>query len=348
MQRKPTMTDVARLARVGTMTVSRVLNASQHVSPETARRVREAVARLGYRPNEMARALRNSKTRTIGLLVPNLHDTFFATCAHALNMVAKQHGYTVLLNLTNDDTEHEYNEAQRMMQRHVEGLVVIPADPDRCRLGSREFQEIPVVTLDRPLADSECHVDSVLTENEAGMRQATEHLIQVHGLQRILFIGHKPELYTMKVRYAGYASAMHAAGLTPRADSSCNSGENAVSIVQTALRQPEPPQAIISANNLTTRRVLSALLSLGLRVPEQLALAGFDDLELSDLLHPALTVVRQPVIALGQRAAQILFAKLQERVPLEEVAQVVLPAELVIRHSCGCAYQPKSGILSDF
>ena len=90
----------------------------------------DAVARLGYQPNEMARALRNSKSRTIGLLLPNLHDSFYANCAHALNVVAQEHGYTVLLTLTNDDSEHEYAEARRMQQRNVEGMVVIPADPE--------------------------------------------------------------------------------------------------------------------------------------------------------------------------------------------------------------------------
>ena len=343
MQRKPTMNDVARQAGVGTMTVSRVLNNSEHVSPDTAERVRNAVALLGYRPNEMARALRNSKSRTVGILLPNLHDTFFATCAHALNMVANQHGYTVLLTLTNDDSEHEFNEAQRMMQRHVEGLVVVPADPDLCRLAGHEFRDIPVVTIDRPLSsDGGCKVDSVLTENEAGMRQATEHLIEVHGLRNILFLGHKPGLYTMVRRYAGYESAMRTAGLLPQQDLTCDSEEAAVSIIRAAMAGSEPPEGILSANNLTTRRVLSALLSLGIPVPERLALAGFDDLELSDLLHPALTMVRQPMSALGQRAGQILFARLGQGVPPAEFAHVVLPAELIVRHSCGCAYQPGS------
>ena len=335
------MNDVARVAGVGTMTVSRVLNGSQHVSPETADKVRRAVAQLEYRPNEMARALRNSKSRTIGLLLPNLHDTFYATCAHALNMVAKHHGYTVLLTLTNDDTEHEYQEAQRMMQRHVEGLVVIPANPEISKLGGFEFSDVPIVTLDRPLPEGRGRrLDSVLTENEEGMCLATQHLIRVHGLRRILFIGHKPGLYTMVRRYEGYARAMCEAGLSTRYDFGCVSEDATFAIVRTAMASDDPPEAIISANNLATRQVLSACLQLGLRVPDQVALAGFDDLELSDLLHPALTVVRQPMSALGEKAAQILFSKLRDETSADTVREVVLPAELVVRHSCGCAYQP--------
>ncbi len=341
MTRKPTMNDVAQTAGVGTMTVSRVLNGSDHVSEETAERVRKAVAQLGYRPNEMARALRNAKSRTIGLLLPNLHDTFYATCAHALNMVANAHDYTVLLTLTNDDSGHEYREAQRMLQRHVEGMVVIPAGSDRCRLGEPEFREIPVVMLDRPLpAGGVGEADSVVTENEMGARLATEHLLQVHGLSRILFLGHRSGLYTMERRFEGYASAMRAAGHTPRGDFNCASAADTEQILRAALSGSSRPEALFGGNNMTTRRILSALLRLRYRVPEDLALVGFDDLELGDLLHPALTVVRQPAEELGKTAGRILFAKLKKQVALREISQVVLPVELLVRHSCGCPYQP--------
>lgn len=337
------MNDVARAADVGTMTVSRVLNGSQHVSPHTAERVRAAVARLGYQPNEMARALRNYKSRTIGLLLPNLHDTFYATCAHALNMVANEHGYTVLLTLTNDDSAHEYNEARRMLQRHVEGLVVIPASSDVCRLGEPEFREVPTVTLDRPLPPEFAgEVDSVVTENEIGARLATEHLVREHGLRRILFLGHKPSLYTMDRRCRGYTAAMTAAGLVPSTNFECTSGKATTEVLEKALRGPERPEALFSANNLTTRQALSALLQLGLRVPEDIALVGFDDLELGDLLHPALTVVRQPAKELGLTAGRMLFSKLNKQSGGGAACHAVLPVELVLRHSCGCAYKPGS------
>ncbi len=341
MTRKPTMNDVAETAGVGTMTVSRVLNGSNHVTEETAERVRQAVAKLGYRPNEMARALRSLKSRTIGLLLPNLHDPFYATCAHALNMVANAHDYTVLLTLTNDDSGHEYREAQRMLQRHVEGLVVIPAGSARCRLDEPEFREIPVVLLDRPLSPgAEADSDSVVTENEAGARLATEHLLQVHGVRRILFLGHRSDLYTMEQRHLGFARAMEAAGLTPRSDFSCGSEAETEQVLRKALAGPDRPQALFAANNLATRRILSALLRLRCRVPDEIALVGFDDLELGDLLHPALTVVRQPAEELGKTAGRVLFAKLKKQVALHQTSQTVLPVELLVRHSCGCAFQP--------
>jgi LacI family transcriptional regulator len=341
MQRKPTMNDVARAAGVGTMTVSRVLNNSQHVSEQTAARVKKAVAELGYHPNEMARALRNFKSRTIGLLLPNLHDSFYAVCAHALNMVAKEHDYTVLLTITNDDSSHEYREAQRMMQRHVEGLVVIPAKSELCRLGEAEFQDIPVITLDRPLSQThEGELDAVIVENEIGSRLGTEHLIEAHGKRSIFFIGHKPGLYTMEERSKGYRAAMAVAGLRVQESFDCTSEDSAMQILKQRFDSANPPDAIFSANNLTTRHVLSALLRLKLRVPEDVSLIGFDDLELGDLLHPALTVIAQPVEELGKTAGRMLFSKMKKQVALEQISQVVLPVQLVVRHSCGCAYTP--------
>src|SRR6201986_2692128 len=134
MERKPTMNDVARIAGVGTMTVSRVLNGSANVAEDTAKRVYRAIEKLGYRPNEMARALRSLKSRTIGLIVPYLYDPFFAACAHAVNIVAREHGYSVILTTSNEDPATEFAEAQFMLQRHVEGLLLIPADIRRSRV----------------------------------------------------------------------------------------------------------------------------------------------------------------------------------------------------------------------
>src|SRR6201996_5056758 len=138
MERKPTMNDVARVAGVGTMTVSRVLNGSANVTEETAKRVYRAIEKLGYRPNEMARALRGLKTRTIGLIVPYLYDPFFATCAHAIGVAAKKKGYSMILSTSNEDPEIEGAEAHLMLQRHVDGLIVIPTETKNSQLVSPE------------------------------------------------------------------------------------------------------------------------------------------------------------------------------------------------------------------
>jgi LacI family transcriptional regulator len=209
------MHDVAGAAGVGTMTVSRVLNGSAHVATETADRVYAAIKKLGYRPNEMARALRGLKTRTIGVIVPYLYDPFFATCAHAISTAAKKKGYSVILATSNEDPEEEGSEAQLMLQRHVDGLVLIPSESRHSQLSRPEFHKIPIVTLDRPATDR--RFDSVLVQNQSGAKLAAQHLIAEHGHTRIAYIALNRHLYTMKSRYEGYRRAMVDAGLKPQA-----------------------------------------------------------------------------------------------------------------------------------
>ena len=147
------MSDVARLAGVGTMTVSRVLNGTAHVAEETALRVQTAIDRLRYRPNELARAFRCHRSRSIGLILPYLYDSFFANCAHAVTTVAKERGYSVIITTSNEDPDTEYDEAEQMLRWNVDGLVVIPARFRRSRLTRALFGKTPVVAFDRPVAD---------------------------------------------------------------------------------------------------------------------------------------------------------------------------------------------------
>jgi LacI family transcriptional regulator len=334
MDRKPTMNDVARVAGVGTMTVSRVLNASAHVSEETAARVYRAIDKLGYRPNETARALRGLKSRTVGIIVPYLYDPFFATCAHAINTVAKEKGYSVILTTSNEDPETEYVEAQLMLQRQVDGLIVIPADAHRSRFSRAEFDKTHIVTLDRPVEDR--RFDSILVQNQSGSKRAVQHLIADHGHKRIALIGLSKSLYTVRARFEGYRRAMLEAGLEPKPSFKCTSQELTSAIVAEVMRDKHPPTAFFTTNNLTTRYTLRALLDLGVRIPDEVAVIGFDDFELAEILHPRLTVVRQPAAEVGRVAADLLFDRLSRDEFPTVGNKVVLPVELVIRHSCGC------------
>lgn len=333
MAKPARMSDVAKAAGVSTMTVSRALNHNPNVSDETRRRVLEAIERLRYHRNELARSLREKRTRQIGMLVPNLFDPFFANCAHAIGMVAKQHNYSVIIATSNEDPGAEFEEANRMLHRKVEGVVVIPAawPHRRSRLLSPEFHSLPMVALDRPL-ESKRH-DTVLVRNRNGGKIGTRHLIEL-GHKRIAFFGFAPVLYTMRTRQQGYREAMLDAGLEPDVQTVTDALETSVSALRALVAGKRPPSALFCANNLITQHVLHGLRALGMQLPQPIALVGFDDFETADLLQPGITVVRQPTECLGRTAAEVLFARLEGKANGKS-RRIVLPVELVVRGSCG-------------
>jgi len=334
MNRKPTIKDVASLAGVGPMTVSRLLNQSAHVSEVAAARIYSAIEKLGYRPNEMARALRGQKSHTIGIIVPYLDDPFFAVCAQAINAVARQKGYSVILTTSNEDAGIEYAEAQLMLRRHAAGLIIIPATEGPSRLGLPEFHATHIVAVDRPLEDHRCC--SVLVENVSGAESAVDHLISKHGHKRIAFAALNDHLYTFQARLEGYTRAMHQAKLTPLPVLHCCTQEAASAALLNALRGPHAPTAIFTANGLTTHYTLKALLDAGVRIPDDIGLVAFDDFDMAEVLEPRVSVVRQPAQELGRVAANLLFDQMAAPEVSRQGAKVVLPVEWVPRNSCGC------------
>jgi LacI family transcriptional regulator len=331
-QRAVRMRDVADRAGVGMMTVSRVLNGTAHVTDETSARVSRALKDLQYQPNLMARALRGHGTRSIGDIVPYLYDPFFASCAHAISAVAKQHAYSVLIATSDERADTETEAARDLLRRQVEGIIVIPAANGRSHLRDPEFHCTPMVAVDRPIPRS--HIDRVLVENQRGAILATEHLIQ-HGHKRICFIGLSQKIYTMHARLTGYNKAMHGAGLKPEVFSNAAGEAATLDFLRSVLGRPNPPTAIFAANGLASRDVLHAVAALDIHVPEEIAFIGFDDFALADILRPSLTVVRQPVERAGEEAAQLLFSRLNGGADLP-MQKLNLPVELIIRRSCGC------------
>jgi LacI family transcriptional regulator len=336
VKRLPTMKDVAQLAGVGTMTVSRFLNGSASVSKEASERVEKAIRTLHYRPNQMARALRGQRSRSIGLIIPYIYDPFFAAFGHCVTEVAKQRGYTVLITTSDEDPETEYNEASQMLQRYVEGLIVIPANHGVTRLNKALMGRVPLVAFDRPI--DEPAFDTVLVQNQSGARRLTEHLIG-HGHRRIVFMGLRRDLYTIDARFQGYRRAMSEAGLPAEPCFNCASMESTRQVIENHLCSSQPPTAYLTSNTLASRFVLTELLRRNIKVPGEIALAAFDDFYLADILSPPLTVARQPVEELGRAAAKQLFARLDNRNSTQTGVRTVLPVDLVLRQSCGCTHQ---------
>ena len=336
VKRPPRMSDVARLAGVGTMTVSRVLSGSVPVSEGTAKRVYNAIAALNYRPNEVARALRDQRSHQIGIIVPNLIDPFFAICAHTVSVVAKEHDYSVIIATADEDVNIEYDEAVRMLRRQVEGFVIIPAASGVSRITGAEFAQTPIVTLDRPIENS--MYDSVVVENKFGALLGVNHLIQ-HEHRYIAFFGLSRALYTIKGRFDGYREAMKHAGLKSEAYFGNGTQTDMFVTIREVMRRKNPPTAIFCSNNLIARNTIHALASLNVRIPEQVALVGFDDFETANILNPPITVVRQPITDLARMGANILFSRLLNCDTSSGPKHIVLPVELVIRESCGLRHK---------
>lgn len=336
------MRDVAELAGVGTMTVSRVLSGSVPVSAEIRSRVMAAVKQLDYRPNEVARSLREARTRSIGVIVPNFYDSFFACCAHEINLVAQEHGYSVVVTTSGEDARTEYDEASLMMRRNIEGLIVIPAWVGESQLMKQEFASVPIVALDRPIDtedEASSNLCSVVVENREGSARGVQHLIE-HGHRRIVFLSLSNELYTLSERHAGYEKAMKTAGLEPEAYFTCATLQSTLAVLRELKSANKMPTAIFSSNNLVTQHTLHALAALKLSIPKRVAIVAFDDLEMFDIFLPPVTVVRQPIKQLGRCAAELLFARLKtppgRAAATGESRSLVLPVELLLRQSCGC------------
>jgi LacI family transcriptional regulator len=320
------------------MTVSRVVNGGSYVSPATEKRVRAAIRRLGYTPNEAARMLKGQRARMIGLVVPDLADSFFATCANAVQQVAGTHGYMTLIVTSERSIETESNEIAMMAARRIAGLLIVPSrmDADK-RLRELQQADIPVVALDRTLEGADA--GEVIVENAGGAEEAVRHLI-AHGHKRIACIGYDAKVYTIHQRILGYRRAMKEAGLKPEMWTNLTTSAATESLLRQLMSEAGRPTALFTLNNVTTIHALQAVRAMQVRLPRDLAMIGFDDLELAPLLDTPLTAVRQPALELGRSAARMLFEMIRysHDVGTGETPErrIVLPTELIVRASCGC------------
>jgi LacI family transcriptional regulator len=331
-RRAPTMRDVAALAGVSLKTVSRVVNAEPGVSPRLVDRVVEAVRLLDYRHNLTASSLRRSdqKTASIGLLLEDVSNPFSSALYRAVAEVARQRGTLAFAGSSDEDPVKEAELLRAFVARRVDGLIVVPSGRDGGRLLSeRERLGTPTVCVDRPAPFLE--VDSVTVDNRAGARLAVRHLA-AHGHRRIAFLGDLGTIWTAEERRLGYVQGLAAEGVAydpalVRQDLS--SIDAAQAAVLALLAQPEPPSGLFAGQNLVTIGAIHALRRLGLQ--HRVALVGFDDFLLADLLDPAVSVVAQDPATLGRSAAEVLFARLDgDRSPPRHL---VVPTRLVPRGS---------------
>ncbi|MFJ4677749.1 MULTISPECIES: LacI family DNA-binding transcriptional regulator [unclassified Kitasatospora] len=338
--KRPTMKDVAEAAGVSLMTVSRVVSNTPGVSPDTAAKVEQAVRRLGYQRNDNARNLRQKRlgTSTIGLVVDDLANPFYALMARSIEDEAHRRGCVVLVGSTNDEPRREREVIAAFTARQVDGLIIVPT------IGSHGFLKpameagTQVVCVDRPAKDLD--VDTVTVDNRDGARRAVTHLLD-HGHTRIAYLGDRYDIWTQRERHAGYLDALRARGLAPDPALVRHGLRSHLDtrLALAALRAlPEPPSALFSSNDLITLGVLDRADGPDgpdgpetADVPAPMAIVGFDDLPLAKRLNPPLTVVSQDPVAVGSTAANLLFARITG--DRSAPRQVVLLTRFVERRS---------------
>lgn len=332
--------DVARQAGVSISTVSRALNGNTHVNSDVKKRVEAAAEALAYQPNPAARSLRTNRSRIIGLLVSDIQNPFFMGLIRGVEDEALRHEYSLILCNSSENPQREQQYLDILYAERVAGAIIVPT---RERLGEealRRFQErrIPIVAVDRRVKDQS--IDTVLVDNVRGAREAVAHLI-ANGYRRIGIITGPTSITTGRERLEGYWQALQEAGI-PRDSSIERCGtfkaESGQEIAEQLLDLTPAIDAIFAGNNLLTLGVLKAIQARNLRVPDEIAFVGYDEIVWAELVSVSLTTVIQPVYELGSAAALRLFQRLQNPA-VQPRQEITLAPTLRVRESS----QPRAG-----
>lgn len=323
--------DVARQAGVSTATVSRVLSGKPYVSDDLRERVMSAVQDLNYRPSRVARSLRVQRSSIIGLIVSDIQNPFFTSVARAVEDTAYKHKFSVFLCNSDENSEKETMYVELMVAEHVAGVILSPT------LGQNDIYRhlaeagVPAVAIDRRVTNVD--IDSVLVDNVGAARQAVLHLLEM-GHRRIGAVIGTPVSSTGEERLRGYVEALQMYGLAVEPELIRTGAPRIATghdFANELLALPQPPSAIFTGNSLLTLGALSAIHARGLRIPDDIGIAAFDEMEWMYFVKPALTVVAQPTYELGRTAVDLLLQRMED--PDRPYQEIVLEAALHIRES---------------
>ncbi|SEM19424.1 LacI family DNA-binding transcriptional regulator [Streptacidiphilus jiangxiensis] len=323
--KRPTMVDVAREAGVALRTVSRVVNNDPTVGPEYVSKVEAAIAALNFRPDERARQLRTGVTGTIGAAVRRIAEVNPELAA--IEQTARDCGLTLLAASTDFDEPREREILISMCRQRLDGIIVEPYGENHAYLQPELDAGMPLVAMDRPM--SGISVDCVMSDNASGIGIAFHHLSQ-HGHRRIAYIGDSELVFSGRERAAAFRAALRAHGqpIEGLVHPGPITTERVCAALDTALHGDDPATALVTGNMDTTLTVLRCL---GPQAAAQLAIVGFDEVPLADLLQPALTVVAQETFTIGRTAVELLRARMAD--PSRPVQTVVVPVTLKVRGS---------------
>lgn len=304
-----TIKDVAALAGISYTTVSHVLNKTRPVSEPVRLKVEAAIAQLDYVPSAVARSLKARNTCTIGLLIPNGINPYFAELARGIEDHCERNGFCVILCNSDDNPEKQRNYLRVLLEKRVDGLIVSSVDGDVSIAGGLAEVRTPLVVVDRELEGIEA--DMVRIDHEQGAYLATTHLLGL-GHRRIACIGGPMNTPVADMRLAGYRRAMHEAGIEVLPGWAVNSEFSSPAGYEAAVKllNGQPPTAIFAGNDMIAIGVLRAAAERQVGVPKDLSVVGFDDIQMSRYVYPALTTVGQSIRQLGETAAEMLLRRI--------------------------------------
>jgi LacI family transcriptional regulator len=332
--------EVARLAKVSTATVSRTINGSDKVTPETKERVQRAIDELKFYPNTWARALGSGRSRLYGLIISDITNPFFPELVKSFEDVAVQYGQEVLVANTNYDPERMELCVSRMLQRKVDGVAIMTSEMDERWVTEFQSRDIPLVFLDTGTVHDLS--SNIVVNYAAGVDAAVEHVVSL-GHTELAFISGPIMLRSARVRREAFVGCLKrkgmAGGLMEEGNHQVSGGHDAMARLLSGRKRPT---AVLASNDMTAIGALGAIHERGLRVPEDISIVGFDDIQISAFTQPALTTVRLSRDEIARVAFRALYSSRQDG---EKGAEYAVQAELVVRQSTGPA--PGKGTLSE-
>jgi len=330
-ERKLNIGEIARRAHVSTATVSRTLNQSGAVRPETARKVWRAAAALNYYPNSHARALVSGRSRLLGLIVSDITNPFFPELVHSFEALATAHRYDVILTSTDYQTAYMTNCVRRMLERKVDGVAIMTSEMDMELIKELARRGVPLVFMDVGRVGP--RMSHVLIDYANGIRQAVDHVIDL-GHTRVGFITGPLDLHSARTRRQAFLDGLRARGIKPdpklvrEGTHTADGGQQAMAAL---LKQTKRPSAVVCSNDWTAIGALHAIDAARLRVPDDISVVGFDDIPLASYTSPPLTSVRMSAGDVGSTAFDALFRLIGGERLEGDVYQV--PTQLVVRQS---------------
>ncbi|WP_342332712.1 LacI family DNA-binding transcriptional regulator [Pedobacter sp. FW305-3-2-15-E-R2A2] len=333
-----TLKDIAKALGLSTSTVSRALRDTHEISAATKKIVLAYAKEINYQPNPIALSLKERRSKSIGVIVSEVANSYFSQAINGIESIAYDRGYHVILSQTHESFEREVINVQHLASRSVDGLLVSLSSQTKNldHLTSLHARGLPIVFFDR-VAD-EINTHKVIANNEKGAFEATEHLIK-SGYKRIAHLTSSAYLSITIERLAGYKAALEANHLTLNPDyiKHCPFGgmdyEELENAIKELLALPEKPDAIFVAGDRLSTGCLTVFKKLKIKVPEEIGIAGFSNSDVLDLFNPSLTSVRQPAFEIGQVATQMLIKLIEAKYPVEEFEKKILNTELIVRES---------------